>query len=475
MIHPVILCGGAGTRLWPVSRQAYPKQFAALIGGESLFSASAKRLSGAEFHKPIIVTGSDFRFVVTEQLAEAGITPSAILIEPEARNSAPAILAAVLLAVKTDPEALFLVAPSDHSIAKPEVFRQVVMSGLAAAQAGRIVTFGIKPHAPETGYGWLELDDTVEDGAIPLRRFVEKPPQDKAIAMLNAGTFLWNSGIFLFSAKTILAAFRAHAPAMLTAVQAAVDKAQPDLNFIRLDGAAWAKVEPSSIDYSVMEHASNLSVIPYDAGWNDLGSWDAVAREMATDAQGLACSGSVTAIGCQNTLLRSESDGLELVGLGLKDLIVVAMQDAVLVADRSRAQDVKTVVEALKAKGATQADSFSDDRRPWGHFESLAKGERFQVKRIVVKPSGTLSLQSHMHRAEHWIVVSGTARVTIGEEVRLVSENQSVYVPLGMKHRIENPGKVLMVLIEVQTGTYLGEDDITRYEDVYARGPVGKG
>ena len=475
MIHPVILCGGAGTRLWPVSRQAYPKQFAALIGDESLFVASAKRLSGAAFHNPIIVTGPDFRFIVTEQLAKAGITPSAILIEPEARNSAPAILAAVLAAVKTDPEAMFLVAPSDHSIANPVAFRQVVMSGLAAAQAGRIVTFGIKPHSPETGYGWLELDETVQDGAIPLRRFVEKPPLDKAIAMLNAGNFLWNSGIFLFSAKTILAAFKAHAPAMLTAVQAAVDKAQPDLNFIRLDAAAWAEVEGNSIDYSVMEHAPNLSAIPYDAGWNDLGGWDAVAREMGADAQGLSLSGAATAIDCQNTLLRSEGEGLELVGLGLKDLIVVAMHDAVLVADRSRAQDVKKAVEALKAKGAAQADTFPDDRRPWGNSESLAKGDRFQVKRIVVHPGAALSLQSHHHRAEHWIVVEGTARVTIDDKVQLVTENQSVYIPLGAVHRMENPGKVPMVLIEVQTGSYLGEDDIIRYEDIYSRGQGAKG
>ena len=475
MIYPIILCGGAGTRLWPLSRKAFPKQFATLIQDESLFQASVKRLSGAGFHKPIIVTGSDFRFVVTEQLAAAGVAAGSILIEPDARNSAPAILAAVLSVAKTDPDAVFLVAPSDHAISNPQAFRQTVTSALPAAQAGRIVTFGITPKTPETGYGWLELGENVQNGATALLRFVEKPTLDRAEQMLAAGTFLWNSGLFMFSGKTILDAFERHAPALLHAVGDAVDKMQPDLTFLRLDPAAWAMIEPVSIDYAVMEHAQNLSVIPYDAGWNDLGGWDAVAREMGADAQGVSLSGAAMAIDCHNTLLRSEDDTLEVIGLGLQDLVVVAMKDAVLVADRGRLQEVKTVVDLLRAKGAPQADAFSHERRPWGQFESLAIGERFQVKRIIVNPGATLSLQSHMHRAEHWIVVSGTARVTIGDEVRLVSENQSVYVPLGAKHRMENPGKVPMVLIEVQTGAYLGEDDIIRYEDVYARGQGAKG
>lgn len=475
MIYPIVLCGGAGTRLWPLSRKAFPKQFAALISDESLFSASVKRLSGPGFHKPIIVTGSDFRFIVTEQLGKAKIEAGAILIEPDARNSAPAILAAVLTVAKRDPEALFLVAPSDHAISNPAAFRQTAASALPAAQAGRIVTFGITPHSPETGYGWLELGDDVQNGATALRRFVEKPTLETAQQMLAAGNFLWNSGLFMFSAKTILAAFESYAPAMLQAVSAAVDKMQPDLNFQRLDPVAWSAVEADSIDYAVMEQAQNLSVIPYDAGWNDLGGWDAVAREMGADAQGVSLFGRATAIDCENALLRSENETLELIGLGLKDLVVVAMNDAVLVADRSRVQDVKKVVDTLRAKGASQADNFLQERRPWGQFESLAMGDRFQVKRIIVNPGAALSLQSHMHRAEHWIVVSGTARVTIDETVQLISENQSVYVPLGTKHRMENPGKVPMVLIEVQTGAYLGEDDIIRYEDVYARGQGAKG
>ena len=474
-ITPVILCGGSGTRLWPLSRKSYPKQFAPLLGDRTLFMAAAERLSGPGFSSPLVVTASDFRFIVTEQLAAVGVDPGAILIEPEGRNTAPAILAAALHAAEADPEALLLVAPSDHAISDPEAFRACVEAARPAAQAGRIVTFGIAPSRPETGYGWLELDGEGEGGVVPLKRFAEKPEQAAAEAMLERGGYLWNAGIFLFRADTLLEAVEAHAPALLDPVTRAVGEARPDLGFLRLAPGPWAEVPAESIDYAVMEHAANLSVAPYDGGWSDLGDWSALAREMERDAEGNACSGEVTAIDCRGSLLRSESEGLELVGLGLEDVIAVATDDAVLVADRSRAQEVKAAVAALKAKGAKQAEAFAYDHRPWGHFESLATGERFQVKRIVVHPGAQLSLQSHMHRSEHWIVVSGTARVTIGEEVRLVSENEFVYVPLGAKHRMENPGKVPMVLIEVQTGAYLGEDDIERYEDVYARGHGGRG
>lgn len=475
MITPVLLCGGSGTRLWPLSRKSYPKQFVPLTGTESLFTASARRLAGPGFAAPVVVTGSDFRFIVTEQLQAAGIDPGAILIEPSARNTAPAVLAAVLQVAATDPEALLLVAPSDHAIAKPEAFRAAVARGVPAAQAGQIVTFGITPTHPETGYGWLELSAAAGEAAVPLTRFVEKPDLPRAEAMLAAGNFLWNAGIFLFSARTMLDAFRAHAPAMLAPVEAAMASARADLGFLRLDAAAWDKAEAISIDYAVMERAPNLSVVAYDAGWNDLGGWDAVAREMGCDTAGVSTSGEVVAIDCTDTLLRSDSDGVELVGIGLTNIIAVAMNDAVLVADRSRAQDVKRAVDALKAKGARQAEAFPRDHRPWGWFETLALADRFQVKRITVHPGAALSLQSHFHRSEHWIVVSGTARVTIDDTVQLVTENQSVYIPLGAKHRMENPGQVPMVLIEVQTGAYLGEDDIVRYEDVYSRGQGAKG
>lgn len=474
MINPVLLCGGSGTRLWPLSRKGYPKQFTQLVGDRSLFAASAVRLAGNGFASPIVVTGSDFRFVVTEQLLSQGIDPAAVLIEPDARNTAPAVLAAAIYLHRSDPDTLMLVAPSDHAISDSAAFCDAVHSGVAAARAGRIVTFGIKPTRPETGYGWLELEGPPL-GVCALKRFVEKPDAARASAMLEAGTYLWNSGIFLFTAQTILTAYEQHAPALVAPVRAAVENARADLGFLRLDAQAWAGAEAISVDYAVMERAANLSVVPYSGGWTDLGDWDAVASEMGADAQGNSLSGSASAIGCRDSLLRSDSDGVELVGIGLENIIAVAMKDAVLVADRSRAQDVKKAVELLKARGARQAEAFATDHRPWGSFETLALENRFQVKRIVVKPGATLSLQSHMHRSEHWIVVSGTARVTIGDTVQLVSENQSVYVPLGVKHRMENPGKLPMVLIEVQTGAYLGEDDITRYEDVYSRGQGAKG
>jgi mannose-1-phosphate guanylyltransferase/mannose-1-phosphate guanylyltransferase/mannose-6-phosphate isomerase len=355
----------------------------------------------------------------------------------------------------------------------PAAFRQAVAAGVDAARAGRLVTFGIKPTHAETGYGYLELDGDPGDfspRAIGLRRFVEKPDAATAAAMLSEGTYLWNAGIFLFSARTIIDAFRAHAPGLFAPVAAAIEKGAPDLGFYRLDPESWAEAEDISIDYAVMEKADNLTVVPFAAGWSDLGGWDAVWRETGPDARGVATSGRATAIDCDNTLLRSEEDGLEVVGLGLDNIIAVAMPDAVLVADASRAQDVRQAVAALKAKGRKQAESFPKDHRPWGWFESLVIGDRFQVKRIHVHPGAALSLQSHHHRSEHWIVVEGTAKVTVDGEVRLVSENQSVYIPLGAVHRMENPGKLPVVLIEVQTGSYLGEDDIIRYEDIYARG-----
>lgn len=470
MITPVLLCGGSGTRLWPLSRKSYPKQFSPLVGESSLFQASAERLSGAGFAPPLVLTNSDFRFIVTEQLAEIGIDPGAILIEPEGRNTAPAVLAAALWLEKSDPDALMLVAPSDHVIADAQAFRAAVEASAEAARAGQLVTFGIAPTHAETGYGYLELSAT-EDGTtpVPLKRFVEKPNAEKAAEMLAAGNYMWNAGIFLFSVKTIRAAFEAHAPDLVSPVQRAVDDGQPDLGFLRLHPEAWQEAENISIDYAVMERADNLSVVPFRAGWSDLGGWDAVWREAGPDDKGVATSGQATAIDCADTLLRSEDDTLEVVGIGLKNTIAVAMPDAVLIADASRAQDVKQAVAALKAKSAKQAEAFPKDHRPWGWFESLVIGERFQVKRIVVHPGAALSLQSHHHRSEHWIVVTGTAKVTVDDEVKLISENQSVYIPVGAVHRMENPGKVPMVLIEVQTGSYLGEDDIVRYEDVYAR------
>ena len=475
-ITPVILCGGSGTRLWPLSRKSYPKQFVPMIGEGSLFQQSAIRCSGQMFTRPVVVTNSDFRFIATQQLADIGIDPGKVLIEPEARNTAPALLAAALVVAGDNPDALILAAPSDHYIEEADTFRATVARGVETASAGRIVTFGIRPDRPETGYGYLELDaapDTAD--TIPLRRFIEKPELLHAEGMLAAGNFMWNSGIFLYSAAVLIAAFETHAPEILAQVRAAVSDAVFDLGFLRLAPEPWADCPDISIDYAIMEKSDNLSVAVHEGDWTDLGGWESVRQHSDTDAQGLATAGPVTAMNCSNTLLRAEAGGQHLVGLGLRDIVAIAMPDAVLVADRNRVHDVGALVRTLRNEGVAQADTFPKDHRPWGFFETLILGPRFQVKRIVVNPGAALSLQSHVHRAEHWIVVSGTARVTINEEVRLVTENQSVFIPLGAVHRMENPGKVPMELIEVQTGSYLGEDDIVRYEDVYARGQGARG
>ena len=469
-IVPVVLCGGSGTRLWPLSRKAYPKQFTQLIGEQSLFQVSARRLRGPGYAPPMVITGSDYRFIATEQLVATGETGGTVLIEPEGRNTAPAILAAALVLAARDPGALMLVAPSDHVIPDTDAFQAAIAEGVPAAQSGQLVTFGIRPTAPETGYGYLELSAPTDGaGPVPLTRFVEKPDATAAGQMVAAGNYLWNAGIFLFSVEAILAAFEAHAPDLMGPVGAAVAGIVPDLTFQRLAAEHWSEARDISIDYAVMEKAANISVVPFDGHWSDLGGWDAVWKEMGPDDRGVSLGGDAQAIDCDDTLLRSETEGLEVVGLGLKDIMVVATGDAVLVADKSRAQDVKQAITVLKAKGSKQAVAFPRDYRPWGWYETLALSDRFQVKRIVVKPGAALSLQSHVHRSEHWIVVAGTARVTVDETVKLVTENQSVYIPLGAVHRMENPGKLPMVMIEVQTGAYLGEDDIIRYEDVYDR------
>ena len=477
MITPILLCGGSGTRLWPLSRKSFPKQFADLIGDRSLFQASAERFTGEGFDDPILVTGNDFRFIVTEQLDEIGIRPADIMIEPDGRNTAPAAIAAALLLARKDPEGIMLLVPSDHAVADPAAFRSAVESARSAAAAGQIITFGIAPSRAETGYGWLEAGTEMDGhpGVHILNRFIEKPDQARAETLFKDGRNLWNAGVFLARAETMIAAFRTHAPEILAAVEAALDAGSSDLNFTRIDADLWAKVPEDSIDYAVMEKADNMCVVRFDGHWSDLGSWESVWQESPRDEKGNAFSTHTTGFDCENTLLRSESDEIELVAIGVKDVVAVAMRDAVMIANMSDSQHVKKAVDVLKKRGAKQAQHFPVDHRPWGWFETLVLADRFQVKRIHVNPGASLSLQSHHHRSEHWIVVAGTAKVTVDDTVRLVTENQSVYIPLGAVHRMENPGKVPMVLIEVQTGTYLGEDDIIRYEDIYSRGQGAKG
>ncbi len=467
VLHPVILCGGSGTRLWPASRKAYPKQFAPLLGAESLYQATLKRFAGAGFSAPLIMTAETFRFMATDQAQDIGLMDTRVVVEPSPRDTAPAILAAAMM-LESNPDDLMLVTPSDHVITDQAAFLEAIELGIAATEQGALVTFGVTPDRPETGFGYLELEVKTKSPA-PAKKFHEKPDLATAEAMLAEGRFLWNAGLFLGRVRDFLAAFDLHAPDIVDPVRAAIANAESDLNFTRLDHVPWQRAKAISIDYAIMEKAEKVAVVPMDCGWSDLGSWQAMWEAAEPDADGNAMSGAATAVDCEGSYLRADGTGQHLVGFGLKNTVAVAMGDAVLVADRTRVQDVKKVVEVLRAAKVGQADDYPRFHRPWGWYETLCLGDRFQVKRIMVKPGGVLSLQSHLHRSEHWVVVAGTAEVTIGDEVKLVSENQSVYIPLGTKHRMVNPGQVAMYLIEVQTGAYLGEDDITRYEDIYGR------
>jgi len=461
---PVILSGGSGTRLWPLSRESYPKQFLPLVEDISMLQATWRRVAPLAGRRPIVVANQEHRFMAAEQLREMGAEPSAILLEPVGRNTAPAIAVAALEAMRDGEDALLLVLPSDHVIRDEAAFHAVVRAALPAAREGRLVTFGIVPTAPETGYGYIQA--TAGEGVRAVAQFVEKPDRATAEAYLASGAYFWNSGMFLFRASRYLQELQRWQPAMLAACRQALDEARRDTDFVRLQAEHFAACPSDSIDYAVMEKTDAAAVIALDAGWNDVGSWAALWEATAQDAEGNAHHGDVIALNCRNTYAHAS----RLVAMiGLEDVVVVDTDDALLIAHRDQVQQVKDVVGKIKGSGRTHAVTHRKVYRPWGAYDSIDNGERFQVKRITVKPGGALSLQMHHHRAEHWIVVSGTAKVTRGDETILLAENQSTYIPLGVVHRLENPGRLPLELIEVQSGSYLGEDDIVRFEDVYGR------
>ena len=469
MLIPLILSGGSGTRLWPVSRKNLPKQFLALAGKGTLFQQTIARTQQLpNVAAPIVVANDGHRFLAADQLLEAGIDGATIVLEPVGRNTAPAIALGALQALARDPEALLLVLPADHLIGDTAAFVAAVTQAVPLAEQGWLVTFGIRPDRAETGFGYIRRAESVGDGAYRVECFVEKPDLETAQSYVADGGYDWNSGMFLFKAARYLEEMAQHAPAMLSAVRAAHASASIDLDFVRIDRDTFAQVPADSIDYAVMEKTRRAAVVPVSCAWSDIGSWSALWLTGDKDAHGNLCEGDTLAIDTRNCLLRSHERHL-LATVGLDDVIVVSMPDATLVAHRDAAQDVKQIVERLKAAGRSEYALHRVVHRPWGTYDSLEAGERFQVKRIVVKPGATLSLQKHHHRAEHWIVVSGTAEATCDEKVFLLTENQSTYIPLGSTHRLRNPGKLPLELIEVQSGSYLGEDDIVRFDDVYGR------
>lgn len=462
---PVILSGGSGTRLWPLSREAFPKQFLGLLGDRTLLQATWDRIAPLSTSAPLVVANEEHRFMVAEQLREAGCTPAGILLEPAGRNTAPAIAIAAMEATAAGDDPLLLVLPSDHVISDVIAFRAAVQAAVPAADDGNLVTFGIVPSVPETGYGYIRAG--VGEGARQVMEFVEKPDAKTAAAYVASGDYFWNSGMFLFRASVYLDALKRFQSEMFAACSESLANARRDTDFIRLDKAAFELCPAESIDYAVMERTTQAAVLPINVGWNDVGSWSALWEVAEQDGEGNAHHGDVIARDCRNTLAWGDRRLVAL--LGLENVMVVDTDDAVLVAHKDCVQDVKAIVAEIKRRNRPEATFHRKVYRPWGSYDSIDTGARFQVKRITVKPGATLSLQMHHHRAEHWIVVSGTGRITRGEETIILSENQSTYIPLGVVHRLENPGMVPLELIEVQSGSYLGEDDIVRFDDVYGR------
>jgi len=469
MIHPVILSGGTGSRLWPLSRSLFPKQLLALASERSLIQDTLLRATGTAFAPPLVICNTEHRFLIAQQMREAGTAPDRIVLEPAGRNTAPAAAVAALVLAQTDPEALLLLMPADHIVRNQEAFLQAVDRAAAAARQDRLVTFGIRPDAPETGYGYIRRGAALPGLAdcFAVARFVEKPDAATAAGYIAAGDYDWNSGMFLFKAGTFLAELERLEPELLAQCRDAVTKGASDQDFFRLDPASFAKAKAISIDYAVMERTGKAAVVPVDMGWSDIGSWEALWTAAARDESGNATKGDVLQYGSRNSYLRS--DGPLVAAVGIEDMVVVATQDAVLVSHKSASQDVKRIVEQLEQSGRELHTTHRKVYRPWGSYESIDNGDKFQVKHIIVNPGAKLSLQMHHKRAEHWIVVSGTARVTCGDKVFALNENESTYIPLGAKHRLENTRPEPLHLIEVQSGSYLGEDDIVRFEDTYGR------
>jgi len=469
VIHPVILSGGTGSRLWPLSRSLFPKQLLALAGERSLIQDTVLRTEGAGFAAPLIICNSEHRFLIAEQMREAGIAPQAIVLEPQGRNTAPAAAIAALMLAATDPEALMLLMPADHIIRNRTSFLDAVDRAARAARRDYLVTFGITPDAPETGYGYIRRGSPLKALAdcFAVARFVEKPDSATAAGYLASGDYDWNSGMFLFKAQTFLDEVERLEPELLSRCREAFAKGRQDLDFFRLEQESFAKAKATSIDYAVMERTDKAAVVPVEMGWSDIGSWEALWTTAARDDLGNATKGDVLHHGSRNSYLRSE--GPLVAAVGVEDMVVVATPDAVLVSHKSASQDVKRIVEQLERSGRELHTTHRKVYRPWGSYESIDSGDNFQVKHITVNSGAKLSLQMHHKRAEHWIVVSGTAQVTCGDKVFPLKENQSTYIPLGEKHRLENLGPEPLHLIEVQSGSYLGEDDIVRFEDTYGR------
>ena len=468
--YPVILSGGSGTRLWPMSRKLLPKQFLALLSEHTLFQETALRVKPIEgCATPIVVCNDEQRFLAADQLREIGIDAATMILEPVGRNTAPAIAVAALAARERDPKAVLLVLPSDHTVTRPEVFRKDALTALALAQKGHLATFGIVPDSPETGFGYIERGTPLDSpGCWKVASFREKPDPRTAESFVASGRFLWNSGMFAFSAAKYLEELQRLRPEIRAAAEEAHARSRRDLDFVRLDKEAFAKSPSDSIDYAVMEKTADAVVVQTDPGWSDVGTWQALWAVSPQDSAGNVAAGDVHLYDASGCYVRAEKRHVS--AIGVQDLVIVETDDALLVASKERSQDVKEAVNRLDALKRTEHISHKRVYRPWGYYESIDAGERFQVKRIMVKPEAALSLQMHHHRAEHWVVVSGTAKVTCGDKDFLLSENESTYIPVGAKHRLENPGKVPLHLIEVQSGSYLGEDDIVRFEDRYKRG-----